>query len=115
MFRSLLPYFLRALDFPKIVDTSQENFWWGISTSPYQFEDVAIPENDPFHFQTDWDLFYQAGKIETPRGNATFSYTQVNRDIESLKWLGVSHYRFGIEWARVEPYPGIYNEEAIAH
>jgi beta-glucosidase len=36
------------------------------------------------------------------------------RDREALIELGVSHYRFGIEWARVEPEPGRIDHEALA-
>ena len=34
-------------------------------------------------------------------------------DLRTLRELGVNHYRFGIEWARVEPKRGVYNEAAI--
>jgi beta-glucosidase len=38
----------------------------------------------------------------------------MSRDREALVDLGVSHYRFGIEWARVEPQPGEFDEAALA-
>lgn len=90
-------------------------FWWGISTSSYQTEDVAIASQDPFFFKTDWDLFYEQGKLPEPKGNAVFGYTQYKRDIQVMKKLGVTHYRFGLEWARIEPHPGQYNEQALKH
>jgi beta-glucosidase len=86
-----------------------EKFWWGIATSAYQTEDVADG------FKTDWDLFYEAGKLKEPKGHGTYSYSMVERDIEALKKLGVTHYRFNIEWARVEPRPGEFDEMAIDH
>ena len=36
------------------------------------------------------------------------------RDRKALSELGVSHYRFGIEWARVEPEPGQLNLDVLA-
>jgi beta-glucosidase len=90
---------------------SDSSFWWGISTSPYQTEDPGATGS----FKTDWDLFFESGKIKEPRGNGAYSYTQVDRDIRALKSLGVTHYRFGVEWARVEPEPGHFNEAAINH
>ncbi len=90
-------------------------FWWGISTSAYQTEDVGAKPGEPGFFKTDWDLFYDAGKIPEPRGDGTFSFSQVDRDIRALKELGITHYRFGVEWARLEPRPGVYNPAAFEH
>jgi beta-glucosidase len=90
-----------------------EPFWWGISTSPYQNEDRGVKPGSPEYFKTDWDLFAEEGKAP-PRGeNAVFSWTHFRKDIEALKKIGVTHYRFGVEWARVEPQPGRVNETAL--
>ncbi len=89
-------------------------FWWGVSTSGYQTEDKGYAPTDPRYFKTDWDLYIEKGAAPA-RGDATFSYSEFDKDIALLKQLGVNHYRYGVEWARVEPQPGVYNEEAIAH
>lgn len=92
----------------------REKFWWGTSTSSFQNEDRGVKEGDPGHFKTDWDVFGEEGLIP-PRGDdATFSWTEFDKDVAVLKQLGVTHYRFGIEWGRVEPEPGVFNEKAIA-
>lgn len=88
-------------------------FWWGISTSSFQTEDPGPP--GVRDFETDWDLAFAAGKLSAPRGNGAWSYTCVDRDIAALKALGVTHYRFSIEWARVEPEAGEFNQQAIDH
>jgi beta-glucosidase len=96
---------------PHAVKTGK--FWWGTSTSSYQNEDRGVSPDSPFYFQTDWDKFAEEGHIP-PRGDdATFSWSRFDKDVAALKELGVTHYRFGIEWARVEPQPGVYNEAAI--
>lgn len=82
---------------------------WGVSTSAYQTED---PGPDA-QFKTDWDLFHEAGRVSQSRGQAALSWSSPERDQRALDWLGVSHYRFGIEWARVEPSPGVYDEAAL--
>lgn len=88
-------------------------FWWGSSTSNYQNEDRGEKPGSPNYFKTDWDIFAEEGNIP-PRGeDATFSWTHFDKDVAALKKLGVSHYRFGVEWARVEPKPGVFNEAAI--
>ncbi len=90
-------------------------FWWGVSTSPYQTEDVAVKKDDSNFFKTDWDLFYDIGKLKYPKEDGVFSFTEYKRDIAKIKDLGLTHYRFGIEWARIEPKMGTYNKEALAH
>tara|TARA_B110001454_G_scaffold219201_1_gene251882 strand:- start:23967 stop:25181 length:1215 start_codon:yes stop_codon:yes gene_type:complete len=98
-----------------VLNGHTEAFWWGISTAPYQTEDPAVKGGDPNFFKTDWDLFYDAGKLKEAKGDGVFSYTEYKRDIQKLKELGMTHYRFGIEWARIEPTMGKYNLEALAH
>ena len=88
-------------------------FWWGVSASSYQTEDhgTGIGENG---FMTDWDL-YKVRYGGVARDDRVGSYTNFERDLAALKRLGVTHYRFSIEWARVEPSPGAFDDGAIEH
>jgi len=88
---------------------SNDPFWWGVATSPYQVEDPGDGQ-----FTTDWDLFYERGHLKDARGDGVGSWTEMARDRRALMELGVSHYRFGIEWARVEPDPGYIDEAVLA-
>lgn len=88
-------------------------FWWGISSSSFQNEDRAEKPGSPNYFETDWDLFAKAGRVPEKGDTAVFSWSAFDKDLEALKKIGVNHYRYGIEWARVEPEPGRYNEAAI--
>ena len=101
---------------PKVSSISKPDpkakFAWGISTASYQYEDPAVKPGDKDYFTTDWDVLVSQKKAP-PRGNALYSWTQFDKDIEALKKIKPTHYRFSIEWARVEPQPGVYNEEAI--
>lgn len=48
------------------------------------------------------------------RGNTVvMSWSEFDRDVAALKRIGVTHYRFSLEWARIEPSPGRYDEAAI--
>lgn len=88
-------------------------FWWGTSTSSHQNEDRAVKPGDPGYFLTDWDLFEKEGRT-APKGEyATWSWSHFDKDVEALKKIGVTHFRMSIEWARVEPQPGKFNEAAI--
>lgn len=87
-------------------------FWWGTSTSPFQNEDVGAVPGAPGYFRTDWDVFAEEGHAP-PRGDAVFSWSHFEKDLAAIRRVGVNHFRFGVEWARVEPRPGEYNEAAI--
>ena len=91
------------------------DIWFGVSIAAYQNEDPACTLGAADCFQTDWDIAVAAGRIPSAKGDGTFAYSQTERDIAALKSLGVSHYRLGVEWARVEPQPGVFNDAAIAH
>ena len=97
---------------PRSQTRPQSQFAWGISTASYQYEDPAVKPGQRNYFSTDWDILVSEGKAP-PKGNALFSWSDFDKDIEALKKIGVTHYRFSVEWARVEPQPGQFNEEAI--
>jgi beta-glucosidase len=83
------------------------SFWWGVSVSSYQTE-------EPGAFLTDWDL-YEKKRGGPVRDGRVAGYSHFERDLAALKYLGVTHFRFSIEWARVEPCPGVFNQSAIEH
>ena len=88
------------------------HFAWGISTSSLQYENKAEKPGEKNYYVRDWDLLVQQKKAPVV-GNALFSWSDFDKDLAALKKIGVTHYRFSIEWARVEPQPGRYNEEAV--
>lgn len=92
----------------------KEKFWWGTSTASFQNEDRGMAPDDPMNFRTDWDVFATEGAAP-PRGDdAVFSWSRFDLDLKALRQLGVSHFRFGVEWARIEPKKGVINEKALA-
>ena len=59
----------------------------------------------------------QPGRVKdgsTP-ARAADHWNRVDQDIAILKELGITHYRMGLEWARIEPEPGAFDTSAIAH
>lgn len=92
----------------------KERFWWGTSTSSYQNEDRGVARGSPMYFQTDWDVYGKEGHAPVRGDDAVFSWTRFAEDLAALKKLGVTHFRFGVEWARVEPQPGVINHAALA-
>jgi len=90
----------------------KDRFAWGISTASYQYEDPAVKPGQKGDFSTDWDILISQHKAPE-KGNALYSWTRFEKDLAALKKIGVTHYRFSVEWARVEPKPGVYDEEVI--
>ncbi len=91
----------------------KEPFWWGTSTAPFQNEDKGYAPGSKWYFKTDWDRYAEEGGAP-PRGDqAVFSWSRFDKDLAALKLLGVNHFRFGVEWARIEPRKGEINEEAL--
>ncbi|MCX6959376.1 MAG: family 1 glycosylhydrolase [Verrucomicrobia bacterium] len=91
----------------------KEPFWWGTSTAPFQNEDKGYAPGSKWYFKTDWDRYAEEGGAP-PRGDqAVFSWSEFDKDLAALKLLGVNHFRFGVEWARIEPRNGEINEEAL--
>jgi beta-glucosidase len=88
-------------------------FAWGISTASYQYENPDVTPGGAEYFSTDWDALVSRGAAP-PKGNALSSWTHFDKDLAALKKTGVTHYRFSLEWARIEPRPGEFNEAAIA-
>jgi len=90
-------------------------FAWGVSTASWQYEDRATNKAGTPIFRTDWDDLMDQGKAPE-RGNIVErSWTEFDRQVAALKKIGATHYRFSLEWARIEPKPGIYDEAAIRH
>lgn len=81
----------------------------GVATAATQIEGGDLDSN--------WHRWAAAGRIadgSTP-ARAADHYRRVDEDISLLGELGVKHYRMGLEWARIEPAPGEFDTDVIAH
>ncbi|NWS83668.1 LPH hydrolase, partial [Toxostoma redivivum] len=80
-----------------------ENFSWSVATAAYQIEGGWRADGKGLSI---WDKYshtpLRIGKDAT--GDvACDSYHRIEEDVEMLKSLKVSHYRFSISWSRVLP------------
>jgi len=84
-----------------------EGFLWGASTAPHQIEGN----------NTNSDFWANEGRMPGMErsGDACDSYHRYREDMELLAGAGCNAYRFGIEWARVEPDEGLISMAALAH
>jgi beta-glucosidase len=66
----------------------------------------------------DWTRFEaEPGSVRTGdvSGPAARSWELVDTDIALMQRLGANAYRFSIEWSRLEPTEGVWDEDAWAH
>lgn len=92
----------------------RKDFAWGVATSSLQIE--GRREGDGCG-DTVWDTFCKDGKVY--EGQDTFTACDHVRrypeDFALMKQLGIKHYRFSVNWARIMPEgTGRVNPEGIA-
>ncbi len=85
--------------FPKV-------FYWGAATASYQVEGGI--EN------CDWAEAAREGRVPEA-GRLADHYNLYEQDFDLAKELGHNAHRFSIEWARIEPEEGKFNEEELDH
>lgn len=83
-----------------------KDFYWGAATSSYQVEG-GIENND-------WAAAARQGKVPVC-GQACDHYHRYETDFDLAKELGHTAHRLSLEWARIEPEEGKFDETAIAH
>jgi beta-glucosidase len=83
-----------------------DGFMWGTGASATQCEGAA-PASDWW----DWE---RAGHAPLS-GNGNGFAERHAEDFRLLASLGLSHHRLTIDWARVEPEPGVHDPAAVAH
>ena len=86
-----------------------EGFLWGAATAGHQVEggndnsDTWLAENvvpTVFH---------------EPSGAACDAYARWAEDVDLAADLGLNAYRFSVEWARVEPEEGLFDDDELDH
>ncbi|MAI87385.1 MAG: hypothetical protein CMF99_09670 [Candidatus Marinimicrobia bacterium] len=121
----VIPVFYFNLSFPETnwnwdkIDTQNihfpNSFAWGTATAAHQVEGNNTNNN-----WYDWE--HQLDENNQPRIHngdksilAADHWNRYPDDIKLMKDLGVNHYRFSIEWSKIEPENGNYDLEAIQH
>lgn len=83
-----------------------EGFYWGAATAAYQVEG--------FNENTDWAKAAKAGRVP-PGGRLADHYHRYEADFDLAKELGHNAHRFSVEWARIEPREGEFDQKEIEH
>ncbi|MDC8833055.1 glycoside hydrolase family 1 protein [Alteromonas gilva] len=86
-----------------------DKFFWGAASAGHQVEgnnvnsDIWLLEN------------VKPTLFKEQSGDACNSFELWETDLELCRSLGFSAYRFSIEWARIEPEPGLFSQAMIDH
>lgn len=114
-------------------DVFPKHFFWGASTSAHQVEGgnhnqwtvwelenasrLAQTAHMRLNWLPSWDKFKE--KAEEPSnyvsGEGIDHYNRYKEDFDLLTELNMNAFRFSIEWSRIEPEEGKWNQEAIYH
>ncbi|MCB0975786.1 MAG: glycoside hydrolase family 1 protein [Actinobacteria bacterium] len=86
-----------------------DGFLWGAATAGHQVEGNNIHSN--------WWQWEQLGLVDdgTTSGRAVDYWNRWPEDHALVEDLGFGVFRLGIEWARIEPAQGRFDEVALAH
>lgn len=88
-----------------------DGFLWGAATAAHQVEGD--------NRTSDWWEWETAKSAKVPpaepSGIACDHFHRYREDIALLASLGMNTYRFSVEWARVEPRAGEFDQAALAH
>lgn len=86
-----------------------KGFLWGSAISAHQSEGNNTA-SDSWLLET-----VQPTAFVDPSGDACDSYHRYEEDLDIAASLGFNCYRFGIEWARIEPAEGMFSEAVLDH
>ena len=84
-----------------------EGFTFGVATAAYQVEG---------HIENDWSEWERAGKLKDPDcrcGRGVDHWTRFDEDVALAKDVGCDAFRISLEWARIEPQRGQFDERII--
>jgi len=84
-------------------------FLWGTATAAHQVEG-----NNSNSDWWEWELRPDT-PCKEPSGAAIDHYNRYGRDVATLAGLGFNTYRFSVEWARIEPSEGQFDETQLEH
>jgi beta-glucosidase len=86
-----------------------DGFLWGAATAAHQVEGGNSGSDV-------WALEHARPSLfREPSGDATDHYHRFADDMAILAGIGLTAYRFSIEWARIEPEPGCFSRPALDH
>lgn len=109
------------------------DFHWGVSTASHQVEGGTVNQWSVWELEhaselaktakqrLDWVPAWESIKKEAESpdnyisGKGVDHYRRYKEDFGLVKKLNMNSFRFGIEWSRIEPEDGVWDEKEIQH
>lgn len=85
------------------------DFLWGVAHAGHQVEG-GNANSDTWYVERVTPTVFQE-----PSGQACQGYARWREDVDLAADMGLNAYRFSVEWARVEPSPGVFSQEELDH
>lgn len=86
-----------------------EGFVWGVATAGHQNEGDNTTSDTWFAENVTPTVFRDRS------GKACNGYELWREDVDLAAGMGLNAYRFSVEWARIEPVNGEFDDDALAH
>jgi len=86
-----------------------KGFIWGTATAGHQIEGNNVNSDVWFLENVQPTIFAE------PSGDADNSFELWPQDLDLAKSLNLNAYRFSLEWARIEPEPGLFSIAMLDH
>ncbi len=85
-----------------------KGFLWGSATSAHQVEGNNVRSDW-------WEWEQRVQPVEKRSGEACNQYMLYEQDFKLAKKLGHKAHRLSLEWSRIEPEEGVFNQDEIDH
>ncbi len=86
-----------------------DGFLWGVATAGHQNEGDNTTSDTWFLENVTPTVFRERS------GKACNSWELWETDLDLVAGMGLNAYRFSVEWARIEPVEGVFDDAALAH
>nr|WP_229742816.1 family 1 glycosylhydrolase [Gordonia jinhuaensis] len=94
-------------DVGHLIGAVPHGFFWGVASAGFQCEGSSPDSN--------WLRRSNSGKVDDPVSTAVDFRHRYRSDIELARQMGVTVYRVSVEWARIEPKPGVLDQRELAY
>lgn len=99
---------------PRLPVSLPATFRMGFATVAYQSEGTM--KRDGTRVSSNWSEWEDLGKVKdaqhNDRGNGFFDHYTV--DLDNAASVGANSFSYAIDWARLEPQPGVFDDEELA-
>ncbi|WP_084838995.1 family 1 glycosylhydrolase [Williamsia sp. 1138] len=84
-----------------------QDFLWGVGSAGFQSEGSSPDSN--------WLRYSSSDRVHDPVGTSVDFRHRYVEDITNAKLMGVKVYRISVEWARIQPKPGVWDQRELEY